>query len=219
VLTTVRGSRPLLIGAIVVSVAAQHAPTASSPGQIWNALAAGNHRFASGKPQRRDLVARRKQLTTTQSPHVAVLSCADSRVPPEMIFDQGVGDLFVVRSAGESADPLSVGSLEYAIEHLGTTVVVVMGHQRCGAVTAACSGEKAESRNLEAVVMPIVASCEKIDKNKPDSFDLAVRDHIHSVAQELLARSEMVKKAVEEGKLTIVEAYYSLDTGEVTKLR
>jgi carbonic anhydrase len=148
-----------------------------------------------------------------------VLSCADSRVPPELIFDQGVGDLFVVRSAGESADPLSVGSLEYAIEHLGTTVVVVMGHQRCGAVTAACSGEKAESRNLEAVVMPIVASCEKIDKNKPDSFDLAVRDHIHSVAQELLARSEMVKKAVEEGKLTIVEAYYSLDTGEVTRLR
>lgn len=218
-LTTVRGSLPLLIGAIAVSVAAQHAPAASSPGQIWSALVAGNHRFASGKPQRRDLVARRKQLATTQSPHVAVLSCADSRVPPELIFDQGVGDLFVVRSAGESADPLSVGSLEYAIEHLGTTVVVVMGHQRCGAVTAACSGEKAESRNLEAVVMPIVTSCEKIDKNKPDSFDLAVRDHIHSVAQELLARSEMVKKAVDEGKLTIVEAYYSLDTGEVTKLR
>jgi carbonic anhydrase len=155
----------------------------------------------------------------TQNPRVAVLSCADSRVPPEIVFDQGLGDLFVVRSAGESADPLAVGSLEYAVEHLGTVVIVVMGHQSCGAVKAACSGGKADSPNLEAVVTPIAASCTKVDKSKPDTFDLAAQDHVHSVAEELLAKSVILKKAADEGKLKIVEAYYSLDTGEVTKLR
>jgi carbonic anhydrase len=218
-LRTQPGFIALLLGMVAASVAAQHAPKPpASPGQLWTALAAGNHRFATGKPERHDLVARRKELTTTQTPHVAVLSCADSRVPPELIFDQGLGDLFVVRSAGESADLLSIGSIEYAFEHLGTPVVVVMGHQRCGAVTAACSGEKAESPNLEAVVLPIASSCNKTDKDKSDTLDLAVRDHVHRVAEELLARSEMLKKAVNDGKLTIIEAYYSLDTGEVTKL-
>src|SRR5205085_602651 len=179
--------------------------------QIWNELASGNRRFVAGKPEPRDLVARRKELAKTQNPRVAVLSCADSRVPPELVFDEGLGDLFVVRSAGESADPLAVGSLEYAVEHLGTVVIVVMGHQSCGAVKAACSGEKAASRNLEAVVAPIAASCTKVDKSKPDTFDLAGRDHVHSVARELLVRSAILKKASDEGELTIVEAYYSLE--------
>jgi carbonic anhydrase len=218
-LRTLRGGVLLVGTTLAVSVVAQHRPNASSASQLWNELAAGNRRFVSGKAEPRDLVARRTQLVTTQNPHIAVLSCADSRVPPELIFDQGLGDLFVVRSAGESADPLSVGSPEYAIAHLGTTVVVVMGHQRCGAVKTACSGGKAESSNLEAVVLPIATSCSKVDKNKPDTYELAARDHVHSVAQELLARSEMLKKAVGEGTVTIVEAYYSLDTGEVTKLR
>jgi carbonic anhydrase len=186
---------------------------------IWSILAAGNQRFVSGKPDSRDAVARRKELTTTQTPHAAVLSCSDSRVPPEVVFDQGLGDLFVIRTAGESADPLSVGSIEYAVEHLGTKEVVVMGHQHCGAVTAACSGGKAESANLLAVVSPITASCLKADRSKADPLDDPIRDHVHSVAMELLAKSEMLKHAVAEHKLTIVEAYYSLDTGVVTKLR
>ncbi len=193
---------------------------AQSPGdQAWNVLASGNRRFVNGTSERGNLVARRKELVNTQNPRVAVLSCADSRVPPELIFDEGLGDLFVVRSAGESADPLAVGSLEYAVEHLGTVVIVVMGHQSCGAVKAACSGGKADSPNLEAVVTPIASSCTKVDKSKPDTFDLAARDHVHNVAQELLAKSVILKKAADEGKLSIVEAYYSLDSGEVTKLR
>jgi carbonic anhydrase len=190
-----------------------------TPGQIWNDLASGNRRFVAGNAEPRNVVARRKELAKTQNPRVAVLSCADSRVPPELVFDEGLGDLFVVRSAGESADPLAVGSLEYAVEHLGTVLIVVMGHQSCGAVKAACSGEKAGSPNLEAVVTPIAASCTKVDKSKPDTLDLAIRDHVHSVAQDLLAKSVILKKAVDQGKLKIVEAYYSLDTGEVTKLR
>lgn len=187
--------------------------------QMWNDLAAGNHRFVEGKSESRDLVTRRKALAKTQNPHVALLSCSDSRVPPELVFDKNLGDLFVVRSAGESADLLAIGSLEYAVEHLGTVAIVVMGHQSCGAVKAACSGGKAESPNLEAVVTPIAPSCKKVDKSKPETLDLAVRDHVHSVAQKLLAKSAILKHAADEGKLTIIEAYYSLDTGEVTKLR
>jgi len=187
--------------------------------QIWNELVSGNRRFMTGKSQPRDLVMRRKELAKTQNPRVAVLSCADSRVPPELVFDEGLGDLFVVRSAGGSADTLAVGSLEYAVEHLGTSVIVVMGHQSCGAVKAACSGGKVGSPNLEALVAPIAASCKKVNKNNPETFELAARDHVHSVAQELLANSVILNKAVTEGKLTIIEAYYSLDTGGVTRLR
>jgi carbonic anhydrase len=139
-------------------------------------------------------------------------------VPPELVFDAGLGELFVVRSAGEDDDPISIGSIEYAVEHVGSTVIVVMGHQNCGAVTAACSGNKSESTNLDAVIAPIASSCIKMNPMKPETLDLAVRDHIHRVSEELLAKSELLKEAVNKGKLTIIEAYYSLDTGEVTKL-
>jgi carbonic anhydrase len=201
-----------------MSAVAQHTPPVSTD-QIWNDLAAGNQRFVSGKTEPHDFPSQRRALTKTQHPRIAILSCSDSRVPPELVFDTGLGELFVVRSAGEDGDSLSIGSLEYAVEHLGSTLIVVMGHQSCGAVTAACSGGKSESVNLDAVVTPIAPSCVKMDPKKPETLDLAVRDHIHSVAQELLAKSELLKKAFEEGKLTIMEAYYSLDTGEVTKLR
>jgi carbonic anhydrase len=197
---------------------AQNSSTVSAD-QTWNNLAAGNHRFVLGKTVPHDFLGQRKALTKSQHPQVAVLSCSDSRVPPELVFDTGLGELFVVRSAGEDDDLLSVGSLEYAVEHLGSTVIVVMGHQSCGAVTAACSGAKSESVNLDAVVTPIASSCAKMDPKRPKTLDLAIRDHIHRVAQEVLAKSEMLKKIFDEGKLTIIEAYYSLDTGEVTKLR
>jgi carbonic anhydrase len=220
-LRTLTGCVVILVGTTTAaSLIAQHtAAPPAAPDSLWSALAAGNHRFLNGKSERRDPVARRKQLTASQNPHVAVIGCADSRVPPEIVFDQGLGDLFVVRSAGESADPLSVGSLEYAVEHLGTTMIVVLGHQHCGAVQAACSGEPLGSPNLEAVVSSIKASCSKVDKSKPDLYDLAVRDHVHTVADRLVSTSEMLKHAVAQHKLTVVEAYYSLDTGEVTKLR
>ena len=194
-------------------------PSTVSADRIWNDLAAGNHRFVMAKTMPHDFVAERKSLVTSQHPRVAVLSCSDSRVPPELVFDAGLGELFVVRSAGEDDDPLSIGSLEYAVEHLGSSLIVVMGHQSCGAVTAACSGEKSGSANLDAVVNPIAPSCANIDPKNPDSLNLAIRDHVHRVAQKVLDKSEMLKKAVAAGKLTIIEAYYSLDTGEVSKLR
>ena len=211
----------LLFAAFAISAVAQHAPSKPGPSadKVWSGLAAGNQRYISGKTAPQDFPAERKALAKTQHPKVAVLSCADSRVPPELVFDQGLGELFVVRSAGEIADPVAIGSLEYAVEHLGSSMIVVMGHQSCGAVTAACSGGPSESKNLDAVLNPIAISCTKSDPKTPEHIDVAIRDHVHTVAKELLSRSKILKTAVEEGKLTIVEAYYSLETGEVTKLR
>jgi carbonic anhydrase len=223
-LKPVRISTAILLATLIAGAASAQPPAPSqsatpSADPVWSALAAGNHRFASGTPESRNAVARRKQLTSTQHPRAVVLSCSDSRVPPEAVFDQGLGDLFVIRSAGQSADPLSVGSIEYAVEHLGAKEIVVMGHQHCGAVTAACSGEKPESANLLAVVAPITASCAKADRSKADPIDDPIKDHVHSVAMELLAKSALLTHAVAAHQLTIVEAYYSLDTGVVTRLR
>ena len=203
----------------IAIVGAGQESTGPSADQVWSDLTAGNHRFVIGKPATHDFLTQRKQLTKSQHPAVAVLSCADSRVPPELIFDAGLGDMFVVRAAGEDDDPLTLGSLEYAVEHLGSSVIVVLAHQSCGAVTAACSGGKSESVNLDAVVTPIAPSCVRGDPSNPASLDLAIRDHAHRVAQEILDRSKLIKSRLDDHKVTIIEAYYSLDTGEVTRLR
>lgn len=141
--------------------------------------------------------------------------------PPEVVFDQGLGDLFVVRVAGNSAAPTSIGSLEYAVEHLGTVTIVVLGHQNCGAVTAACSGEKMPTSNLQAVTDPIAQSCSVAKQEHPGEslVEFGVRDHVHRTAQDILGQSSVLKHAHDAGKLTIVEAYYSLYSGAVTRLR
>jgi carbonic anhydrase len=220
----------VLIFAVAIHAMPQAAPqqqtgkqaiVSSSADQIWNSLMNGNKRFVDGKPGSRDIISRRQSLEKSQHPLVAVLSCSDSRVPPEVIFDQGLGDLFVVRVAGNSSDPIGIGSLEYAVEHLGTVVIVVLGHQSCGAVTAACSGKTMPTPGLAAVVEPIAKSCRaaKEQHGANDLVDFAVKDHVHETANELLDQSEVLKRAHDEGKLTIIEAYYSLDSGRVSRLR
>ena len=119
---------------------------------IWADLMEGNKRFMAGKPKARQLVSLRASLASSQHPNVIVLACSDSRVAPELVFDKSLGELFVVRSAGNIADAIGVGSIEYAVEHLGSSVLVVMGHTKCGAVTAACSGEKMPSASLQTIV-------------------------------------------------------------------
>lgn len=200
---------------------AKDAAETPSADQVWNSLMNGNSRFVEGKPASRDIVSQRQSLEKGQHPRASVLSCSDSRVPPEVIFDQGLGELFVVRVAGNSADPIGIGSLEYAVEHLGVTVIVVLGHQSCGAVTAACSDEKMPSVNLEAVTQPVGESC-RIAKEKHGSeslVDFAIKDHVRKTANDLLTHSEILKHAHDAGKLSIIEAYYSLDSGKVTRLQ
>jgi carbonic anhydrase len=191
-----------------------------SADQIWNSLMEGNQRFVAGKPLTRDIVSQRRSLEKTQSPPVSVLSCSDSRLPAEAIFDQGLGGLFVVRVAGNSADPMGIGSLEFAVRILGTRVIVVLGHQRCGGVTAACSGEKMPSSNLEALIKPIMESCRiaKEQHGPEDLIDFAIKTHVRKTVNDLLAQSEILNHAHEQGKLSIIGAYYSLDSGIVTRL-
>jgi carbonic anhydrase len=213
----------LQLSLLVVAQNTTHAPQESrvaktSADQVWARLAAGNNRFIHGKTRAHDYVSQRHAVAKGQQPEVAVLSCSDSRVPPEILFDQGLGDLFVVRSAGNSADALGIGSLEYAVEHLGSVVIVVLGHENCGAVKAACSGEKMPSANLDAVVQPVLSSCAAGGKPGND-LTFEIRDHVHRSAESLLANSEILKHAHEEGKLSIIEAYYELGTGRVVRLR
>jgi carbonic anhydrase len=216
-----------LISSRAVSQTAEHREHSEGPAkapsadQIWGLLVDGNRRFVTGTPTHHDLVSQRHTLEKDQHPLVAILSCSDSRVPPEVVFDQGLGDTFVVRVAGNSADALGIGSLEYAVEHLGIVMIVVLGHQSCGAVTAACSGETLPTSNLEAVVQPITQSCRfaKQEHAHESVVDFAIRDHVHRTAQELLAHSTVLKNVHDDGKLTVVEAYYSLDSGAVMRLR
>jgi carbonic anhydrase len=201
---------------------AAHAPATPppSPDAIWANLMAGNQRFVAGKPRTRALPALRHKVASGQQPHTIVLSCSDSRVPPELVFDQSLGDLFVVRSAGNVADPVGLGSIEYAVDHLHSTLLVVLGHQKCGAVAAACSGDKMPSRNLEAIVDKInPAVIQAKTYAKPDDLiEAAVKENVHQSAKDVLADSEILRDAVKAGKLKVVEAEYQFDSGAVVRL-
>ena len=199
---------------------AQAAKTIPSSQFVWANLMAGNKRFVSGKPKAHNVVALRSSLAGSQHPNVVVLACADSRVAPELLFDQSLGDLFVVRAAGNIADAIGVGSIEYAVEHLGSSVLVVLGHTKCGAVTAACSGEKMDTSNLQAMVDKISPAVAQAGASlKGDALiEAAIKENVHRSAKDVLASSEVLRHFVEDGKLTVVEAEYHLDTGEVTRL-
>ena len=201
-------------------VHAHAAASSTGSGAIWAGLMAGNARYVAGHSKARSMVQLRRSLAKEQHPKVAVLACSDSRVAPETIFDQSLGDLFVVRSAGNIADSIGLGSLEYAVEHLGSTVVVVMGHTSCGAVKAACSGDKMPTPNLQAIVDQIdpAVTMAKSQVKGDDLLDAAIRENVHQSAKDLLAHSEVLHHMVDEGKITLIEAVYHLDTGKVERL-
>jgi len=207
------------------SVPAQHSShaashTAPSAEEVWNGLMAGNGRFVAGKPQTHGLVSLRHQLASGQSPKAIILSCSDSRVGPELVFDQTLGDLFVVRTAGNVADAVALGSIEYAVDHLHSPVLIVLGHQACGAVTAACSGEKMPSRNLDAIVErinPAVTQAKTYAKGN-DLVESAIKENVHQSAKDVQANSEIIRDAVKSGKLNVIEAEYELESGKVVRL-
>jgi carbonic anhydrase len=205
---------------------AQHAhhPASSaakpSADKLWANLMAGNARFVAGKPATYALASLRQKLASGQSPHVIVLSCSDSRVSPELTFDQSLGDLFVIRTAGNVADPVGLGSIEYAVAHFHSSLLVVLGHQKCGAVIAACSGEKMPSANLEAIMKKIdpAVTQAKTYAKEDDLVESAIKENVRQSAKDLQANSEIIRDAVKSGKLTVIEAEYQFDSGEVVRL-
>lgn len=193
-------------------------PVASALENVWRALADGNHRFARGALRSRPTIERRRELVAGQHPRAMILSCSDSRTPPELLFDQGLGDLFVVRSAGEVVDPVALGSLEYAADHLGVGVLVVMGHRKCGAVAAALSGEPMPTPNLDAIVKRIRPALPDPKMKETDRVRLAEESNVREAVQNILLESPLLRERVARGRLLIVPALYDLSSGRVEKL-
>jgi len=193
--------------------------------EALNRLIAGNRRFVAERQARgSSSQVRRDQLLESQEPFAIILGCSDSRVPAEIVFDQGLGDLFVIRVAGNIVAPSLVGSVEFAAARFGTRLVVVLGHSSCGAVQATLEElgrpTEGQSPNLHAIVERIRPSVEKLLVEKPDLADeelleLAVRDNIRASAIQLRHGSEILEQLIAEEGLLIVGAEYSLETGVV----
>jgi carbonic anhydrase len=189
-------------------------------------LMEGNKRYVENHMTGQKLcdLGTRESLAKTQHPYAIILSCSDSRVPPEIIFDKGLGEIFVVRVAGNVADPVVLGSIEYAAEHLGSPLVMVLGHERCGAVTAAVDAKGKAEGNIGKIVKTIEPAvtkakkeckdCEKKDKGK--LVETSIDENAKMIAAGLTKQSPVIKHLVKEGKLKIVAAKYDLDDGKVT---
>jgi carbonic anhydrase len=189
-------------------------------------LREGNWRFASGSGQvdRVSSLSRRAELVTGQLPFAIVLGCSDSRVPAEIVFDQGLGDLFVIRVAGNIVAPSQVGSVEFAAERFGTRLVVVLGHSRCGAIVATLEelrrSRETQSRHLRSIVDRVRPSVEALlatDLRNDESalVSAAVRANVRSSANQLRHGSEIIERLIERDGLLVVGAEYSLETGVV----
>jgi len=196
----------------------KRAATITSAEDAKKLLVDGNSRFVSGKILNDDLSdTKRKELAKAQKPFAVIISCADSRVPPELLFDQGLGDIFVIRDAGNVTDPVTLGSIEYGAEHLGAPLIVVLGHEKCGAVAATIAGGEVPE-NIASIVNKIKPSVEKAKssaKNKEEIAELAADENIKNTIAEI-KKSPVIKHLEESKKVTVVGAKYHLESGQVT---
>jgi len=189
-------------------------------------LQQGNVRFVTNARSFAALAdeTRRGQVASAQEPFAVILGCSDSRVPVEIVFDQGLGELFVIRVAGNIVAPSQVGSVEFAAERFGTRLIVVLGHSRCGAVVATLEElqrpKETQSRNLQSIVDRIRPSVEGLLANQElrlsdDLVHQAVRANIRASANHLRHGSQMIEALIQTNELVVVGAEYSLDTGVV----
>jgi carbonic anhydrase len=178
-------------------------------------LTEGNKRYVVGKFIRpHQTSVRRAELIEGQHPFAIVLSCSDSRIPVELVFDQGVGDLFVVRNAGNIADDVALASIEYAAGHLHAPLIVVMGHASCGAVNATASGGELEG-HLPVIATAIRPAVDKVKTQQGDLVNNAARANAVMVVDKLKTSKPVLSELVRSGKLTIVAAFYDIKSGKV----
>ncbi|GAA1492056.1 MULTISPECIES: carbonic anhydrase [Curtobacterium] len=191
---------------------------ASTPADALRLLVEGNARFAADKRRTGRIdPERRSELQGSQAPFATVLGCSDSRVPFEHVFDAGIGDVFAIRNAGQIVDDVVLGSIEFAVVALGTPLVVVLRHTKCGAVAAARSGEPVPAPHLQALVDAIAPSVERVRATDPDVAQESVgAAHLESSLKSILDRSGAVSDAIADGRLAVVGATYDLTTGEVS---
>ena len=187
--------------------------TINSPDDALNELKNGNKRFTDGKLENTDYKVQVPRVKDDQHPHSIILSCIDSRVPPETVFDQGFGNIFVSRIAGNVEDDNVLGGMEYATKVKGSKLIVVLGHSKCGAVKGAV--DNAELGNLTQLVNQIKPAITG-DKSNPDKMlDETSRKNVKLQMESILKHSDVISALVKEGKVKIVGAYYDLNTGKV----
>lgn len=215
------------LGLMPAPVLAQaHAPTTNlTPQEALDLLKQGNANFVNDVPAEAPLGReRRLEIAQSQAPFAALVGCSDSRVGPEFLFERGLGELFIVRNAGNVVDTAAMGSVEYAVANLGVPLVVVLGHERCGAVGAALSvvGEGATfPGSIGHMVDPILPAAIKARTEAgagapaDQVFDAAVRENVARVVTELRTSSPVLAGPLAEGRLLVVGAYYDLDEGRV----
>jgi carbonic anhydrase len=216
-----RSVAPILFSLLIAcSVFTPSAAQKSAPDAVAR-LKAGNARYFSGNLRQRNHKADRKATADGQHPYAIVLACADSRVPPEILFDESLGKLFVVRVAGNVVDPVVVGSIEYAVEHVHVETLLILGHESCGAVGATLEGGKVPP-NIEALVKriePAVEEARKAGLDPAKTLNLAIRENVFLQMRQTVEQSEVLKDLVHEHKLQIVGGVYNLHTGRVEFLR
>lgn len=230
---SVMGKIATILAVMALSLGVASAAFASgeatlSPDQALQKLLEGNKHYVDNQmtaSQRSDQTTR-ASLAKSQKPYAVILSCSDSRVPPEVIFDKGLGEIFVIRVAGNVPDPIILGSIEYAVEHLGSPLVMVLEHERCGAVTATvdAKGKTTGSHNIDAIVKTIDPAVKAAVKKchgatKGELVECAADVNAKNVAASLTKNSKILKHLVAEKKLKIVVGKYDLDDGVVTLMK
>lgn len=213
------GILALTLTAAITGTNAIAASGAGTPSQANTAqLFDGNQRYAGAKAKHPNQGnVRREEVAKGQKPFAIVVSCSDSRVPPEVIFDQGLGDLFVVRTAGHVVDKVAMGSIEYAVAKLGARSVVVLGHERCGAVQAALEHAQVPG-SIGSVVDAITPGIASVTGTDAAAMDRAIALNVKAVVEQLRTASPVLTPFVTDGSLEVSGAVYDLDSGKVTRI-
>jgi carbonic anhydrase len=217
-LVSALGLAPIVAAGLSIEGFAAGAASQISAEAARKRLIAGNARYVAGEPLRLDHAKRREAVAPGQMPFAIVLGCSDSRAPPEVLFDQGLGDLFTVRVAGNIADDVAIGSMEYAVEHFATPLIVVLGHERCGAVSATVETLAAGATpppHIASLVSAIRPAVEATRGMAGDAVANAIAAHVRQTVDALKASGPVLADAVAKGRLTIVGAEYHLGTGRV----
>jgi len=205
----------ILITAIALSgwtMAADPTISSVAPEEALSRLKVGNERFAQSKVSTsKPVAARRAETAKEQHPFAIIVGCSDSRTAPEIIFDQNIGDLFVIRTAGNLVDDYALGSIEYAVDHLGTRLIVVLGHERCGAVSAALAGDSAPG-HINSLVRDIQPAVTATKGKEGDALANAIHENDAEVAAKIRKQAQLGELA---SQVRIVEGYYDLGTGKV----
>lgn len=194
-----------------------------TPAEAWQTLVDGNHRFVSDSREHPNQdVDRRTSLASAQVPFAALFGCSDSRLSAEIIFDVGLGDLFVVRNAGQVIAETILGSLEYAVEVLKVPLILVLGHDECGAIQAAMNASEGKlalnGQYIQHIVAAIGPTVTAAKANGMGEIDSVTELHIRDTIEDITGRSRVIKAAIEEGRLAVVGANYKLLAGEVHQI-